>query len=303
MILVTGVSGVLGTALLAELRQSSEGVVGLRSSDVDLSDPGATLAYFRKHRPRHVIHAAAKVYGLGGNREFPCDVFTQNILISTSVIEAARQSGCEKFVAIGTVAAYPDGLPLPISEQAFWSGPPHASERAYANAKRGMLAHLEAAKMQYGMDYLYAIVTNLFGPHDKFDETHGHVIPSLVSKFHRAARTGEAPAIWGTGRARRDFLFSHDAAAAIILAGQSASGLINIASGTTVPIASVVEALRQVARIPEVHWDSTKPDGQLDRSYDTSLLQALGYKPRYTLEEALRITYEWYAENYPNVRT
>jgi GDP-L-fucose synthase len=303
MILVTGCSGVLGSALLSALRARGDDVLGVRSAELDLTDTQATLAFFKGKSAQVIYHAAARVHGLMGNREFPCDVYTENTRINTNVIEAARLSGCKKIIAISTVAAYPDGLPFPISESAFWNGSPHKSEQAYAHSKRAMLAHLEACKAQYGMDFTYPIVTNLFGPHDKFDEEHGHVIPSLVSKFYRAANTGEPVNVWGTGRAKRDFMFGEDAAAAIILAGERVSGAINIASGQTVPIASVVDYLAKASGVSNVVWDPSKPDGQLDRSYDVSKLAALEFKAKTTLEAAVHATYAWYAENYPNVRS
>lgn len=302
MILVTGCSGVLGQALLAELRLHYENVVGVRQAELDLEDPERTLNYFRQHRPRSVYHAAARVHGLMGNHDFPCDVYTQNIRINTNVVEAARQSDCEKFTAISTVAAYPHGLTLPIKETAFWDGAPHHSERAYAQSKRAMLAHLEACKAQYGLDFLYSIVTNLFGPHDRFDEIHGHVVPSLVSKFYRAAATGSGVQVWGTGGARRDFMFAADAAAAIVLASRTKSGPVNIATGETVAIRNVVDALSEITGITDIVWDPTKPDGQMDRTYDVSHLRELGFRPRLDLTQALRETYEWYVANYPNVR-
>jgi len=303
MILVTGCSGVLGVALLDELRARHEGVIGVRSSEVDLQDWQATHDYFRRTRPETVYHAAAKVYGLRGNEKFPCDVYTHNIRINTNVVEAAREGGCGKFVAVSTVAAYPANLPFPISESSFLNGAPHKAERAYAHSKRSMLAHLDACKAQYGMDFAYPIVTNLFGPHDRFDENYGHVIPSLVSKFYRAARTGGAAEVWGSGKAKRDFMYSKDAAAAIILAGEKHSGPINIASGNTVPIAEVVDYLASASGVAKVEWDSSKPDGQLDRSYDVSAIKALGFVPSMSLQAGVEATYRWYSSNYPNIRS
>jgi GDP-L-fucose synthase len=297
MILVTGCSGVLGQALLAELKLHHDDVVGVRQAELPLDDWEATRDYLRRHRPKQVFHAAARVHGIMGNHDFPCDVYTQNVRINTNVIEAARQSGCEKFTGVSTVAAYPFNLPFPIQEAAFWDGPPHHSERAYAHSKRAMLAHLEACQAQYGLDFLYPIVTNLFGPHDRFDEQHGHVVPSLISKFHRASVEGSEVQVWGAGIAKRDFMFARDAASAIVLASRTTSGPINIATGATVPIRDVVELLSKIAAVPDVKWDASKPDGQLDRSYDVRRLVELGFQPKFTLEEALRITYDWYQKH------
>lgn len=303
MILVTGCSGVLGVALLDELRARHEDVVGIRSAEVDLQSAQATHDYFQRTQPEIVYHAAAKVYGLHGNEKFPCDVYTQNIRINTNVVEAARESGCGKFVAISTVAAYPADLPFPISENSFLNGAPHKAERAYAHSKRSMLAHLDACKAQYGMDFAYPIVTNLFGPDDRFDEKYGHVIPSLVSKFYRAARTGAAAEVWGSGKAKRDFMYSKDAAAAIALVGERHSGTVNIASGNTVAIAEVVEYLATASGVSRIEWDRSKPDGQLDRSYDVSIIKALGFAPKTSLQAGVEATYNWYSSNYPHIRS
>jgi len=303
MILVTGSSGVLGTALTQEIGEHYSDVEAIKSSDVDLRNFDSTLSYFQARRPDIIYHAAARVHGLMGNRMFPNDVYVDNIRINTNVVEAARLSGCQKFIAISTVAAYPDTQKLPIREDFLLEGPPHHSEQAYAHSKRAMLGHLQACQVQYGMNFTYVLLTNLYGLHDRFDEAHGHVIPSLISKFHRAAREGGKVTIWGTGRARRDFLFSSDAASAIRLVGQKASGPINVASGMTVPVSSVVDCLSRISGVSDVAWDDTKPDGQLDRSYDVTRLRELGFHPRVGLEEGLRLTYEWYSRSYPNVRT
>jgi GDP-L-fucose synthase len=302
MILVTGCSGVLGQALLGELHQHYEGVVGIRQTDLALDDWAATLDYFRQHRPRLVFHAAARVHGLMGNHDFPCDIYVQNIRINTNVVEAARQCDCEKITAVSTVAAYAHGLPMPIKETDFWNGAPHYSERAYAQSKRAMLAHLEACKAQYGLDFMYPIVTNLFGPHDRFDEVHGHVVPSLISKFYNSIHAGSPVQVWGTGAAQRDFMFAPDAAKAIVLASRTKSGQVNIATGETVPIRLLVEALSEVTGVTNIEWDASKPDGQLDRTYDVSHLRELGFRPQQSLTEALKLTYDWYVENFAAAR-
>ena len=302
MIVVTGSSGVLGTALLDELRVQGSEVCAVRSSDVDLRDFEATFRFFSERRPHTIYHAAARVHGLMGNRMFPCDVYTDNIRINTSVIDAARRVACKRFIAISTVAIYPDTKTFPITEGMVFTGPPHEAEKGYAHSKRAMLGHLEVCKAQYGMDFTYAILTNLFGPNDRFDEVNGHVVPSLISKFYRAAREGGPVTVWGSGLPRRDMLFSKDAAVAIHRAGQQYSGPINIATGVAVPIMDVVECLSRISGVSDVTWDTSKPDGQLERNYDVSRLSGLEFRCRFSLEEGLRRTYEWYAENFPNVR-
>lgn len=302
MILVTGGSGVLGRALIGALIRAGHEVTALASRDVDLRDRSATLEVIKRIAPRQIFHLAAKVHGLGGNSAFQGEMFTDNALININVIDAAHQAGCEKFVGVSTVAIYSSQAPRPTAETSIWDGAPHASERAYGQAKRAMLAQLEAYQAQYDMAFAYPIMTNIYGPHDRFDPVHGHVVPSLVAKFHAAAQCGGHVDVWGTGKAERDFLFADDAAAALVTVGQSGEGPINVATGSTVPIRRVVEVLAEHSGVSDVRWDATKPDGQLERSYDVSRLNGLGFRATTSVEAGLRATYDWYAANYADAR-
>jgi GDP-L-fucose synthase len=196
--------------------------------------------------------------------------------------------GTKKIVAMGSAAIYSDLVTLPMSEDQIWNGPPHYSEAAYAHSKRSMLAQLEAYKDQYGLSFAYGISTNLFGPHDKFDEKFGHVIPSLISKFYKGQAHGESV---------------HDAAFALRLLAEEYEGPINLATGSSVTIRETVDMLQKISGYTgAVEWDSTKPDGQKLREYDISRLRALGFKPRQSFEQALSLTYNWYKENYSRAR-
>lgn len=302
MILVTGTTGLLGTAILGQLSNAGKPYVAASHAVVDLKDYDATLAFFEQHTPTAVIHTAARVHGLMGNKRFPAEVFDDNITININVIRASHATGVKKVVAASTVAAYPGDLVTDIHEDQYLDGPPHAGESAYAHSKRAMLGQLEAYKQQYGMDYAYAILTNLFGPGDRFDTENGHVIPSLVAKFYDAAQAGGSVPVWGKGRARRDFLYCEDAAAALIHMVDHGDGRVNVATGTTLPIARVVDILTDVSGVSDIIWEHDKPEGQLDRSYDVSRLRDIGFTHSWSLEDGLRTTYEWYTENYPNVR-
>ena len=302
MILVTGASGVLGQALVRRLRAEGQDITIVNSRDGDLREASFVTDLFARLRPKLVYHLAAKVHGLGGNTSFPGQMFTDNIRINVNVIDAARNAGCEKIVTASTVAIYSSEAPKPISENAIWSGPPHNSERAYGHAKRAMLAQLEAYAAEYGLRFAYPILTNIYGPHDRFDIVHGHVIPSLIAKFHAAATSGGSVTVWGTGRAMRDFLYADDAALALVRIAEGFDGPINVATGDVVPIRAVVDALSQISGVSDVHWDSTKPDGQLERLYDVSKLEALGFAPQMPIRDGLRRTYDWYAANFPEVR-
>lgn len=301
--LVTGASGLMGKALVEELRSQGSPVVGLTSRDVDLTDFEATRALFERHQPDIVYHLAARVSGIMGNLRAQGQAYLDNVRMNTNAIEAARLAGARKVVAMGSAAIYSDMVRLPMQEEEVWIGPPHASEAGYAHAKRAMLAQLETYRDQWGLDFAYCISTNLFGPHDKFDEQHGHVIPSLISKFHRAVRDGSSVTVWGTGTPRRDFLYVKDAAAAMRMIGEAFSGPVNLATGNAVSISEAVELIRDVSGYrQEVVWDRTKPDGQKLRAYDVSKLRALGFQPRFTLREALAETYQWFDAHATAVR-
>jgi len=303
-IIVTGAGGVIGTALVSELRaNTNRKVIALTRRDVDLTDFAATVALFQSHRPTIVYHLAARVHGIMGNMSAQGQAYLDNVRINTTTVEAARLAGARKVVAMGSSAIYSDIAKLPMLEEDIWFGPPHGSEYGYAHAKRGMLAHLQTYQVQYGLDYAYCVSTNLFGPHDRFDEQHGHVIPSLISKFYRAARDGGPVTVWGTGMARRDFLYAADAARAVHQIGEAFTGPINVASGVNISIQETADLIREVSGRPiEIQWDRTKPDGQRLRDYDLSKLKSLGFQPKFSLEEALRMTYNWYAENVSTAR-
>lgn len=303
-VLVTGASGLLGTALVAELRAAGHGdVIAPSSRDVDLTDLHATMACFQAARPTIVYHLAARVYGIMGNMRRQGLSYYDNVCINTNVIEASRVCGARKVVAMGSAAIYSDGVPLPMREEDIWLGPPHASEAGYAHAKRGMLAHLAAYRDQYDLDYAYCVSTNLFGPDDRFDEENGHVLPSLLSKFCRAVRDKSDVVVWGTGKATRDFLYSKDAARAMRMAGEQVSGPINLATGLPISIEEVVGLLQEVSGFSgTIRWDRSKPDGQRLRDYDISKLKALGFQPRYSLREALAETYAWLEAHANNAR-
>ncbi|QUN69218.1 GDP-L-fucose synthase [Pseudomonas asiatica] len=303
-ILITGASGVIGQALLQELAKAGySNVVAPSSKDADLRDEAQANALLEEVRPAVVYHLAARVYGIMGNMQNKAQAFLENTRINTNLIEASQRVGVKKIVAMGSSAIYSDSVTLPMSEDQVWCGPPHHSEAPYAHSKRAMLAQLEAYRDQYGMEFAFCISTNLYGPHDKFDEKWGHVIPSLISKFHKAIQQGESVPVWGTGSARRDFLFNEDAARAMRLIGEQAVGAINLATGTSQTIRETVECIKKVSGFTgDIVWDSSKPDGQHLRDYDISKLQEVGFKPEYSLEAGLAKTYHWFKENPGQVR-
>ena len=299
-ILITGASGLVGTALVDELQK--EGYTNLclpTRNHCDLTNYQAVKGFFMKERPDIVFHNAAAVFGIGGNAKNRGKIFFDNILMNTHVIEASHLCGAKKIIAMGTVAAYPDPKSEPVKEDQIWDGPPHLSESSYGHAKRAMLAQLLAYQENYGLDFSYVISTNLYGQNDKFDTQLGHVIPSLIHKFYKAKKQGSDVVIWGDGTAARDFLYSKDMARALILIMNHFSGPINVASGKKSMILNVVEILMDYFDMRgQLHWDTRMPNGRQFYQVDLARLQSIGFEPLYSLQEGLLETLEWFSSIY-----
>jgi GDP-L-fucose synthase len=304
-IVVTGAGGLVGTALLALLAERGfTNILSPRSAEVDLRDPVATTAYFAKTSPAYVYHLAAKVYGILGNMENKGLSYFENVMINTNVIEACRTAKVSKIVAMGSGAVYPYPPPHKLLEEDdIWSGKPHPSEDSYAHSKRAMLAQLVAYKEQYGMDFVFAVSGNLYGPNDKFDIEHGHVTPALVAKFHAAREAGTLVSVWGDGSSVRDFTYSADAALALLTVMEKGQGSINIGSGDIRPVRDIVDMLAEITGMSgSVVWDATKPNGQEFRAYRLDRLMSLGFTPQVNLRDGLEMTFRWYSNNLPSIR-
>jgi len=304
-ILITGGSGLAGINLREYLQsQGFAETLAPTSAECDLTDRQAVLDYFERNQPDYVFHMAGFVRGIMGNMRNQGEAYLKNTLINTHVIDACHQAGVKKVVAMGTAAMYPDPEPgVPLAEPDVWKGPPHPSEYGYAQAKRGMLAQLQAYENSYGMPYSFAFCTNLYGPHDRFNTETGHVIPSLVKKFHDAIRAKTPVTVWGDGSAHRDFLYIKDAARALHTIMDNVTGPVNLASGKAQKIRDVVNILAAYTGMKEqIVWDTSKPNGYILRAYDVSRLHAAGFACHYTLEQALHETYDWYASHSNTVR-
>jgi GDP-L-fucose synthase len=300
-ILITGGNGLVGSALVAELKnQGYKNLIALTRQCCDLTNFGAVKVIFQTLKPDVVFHMAASVFGIGGNAKNPATIFLDNILMNTHVIEASRQMEVEKIIAMGTIAAYPeDPKIIPIKEENIWDGPPHSSERSYGHAKRAMLAQLLAYQENYGLDFSYIISTNLYGTFDKFDAQQGHVIPSLIRKFYEAKKSNSDVIIWGDGYAVRDFLYSKDMARALILVMNKHTGPINIASGSKTMIKEVVSFLSDYFEMNDrVSWDSNMPNGRKFYEIDLNNMKSIGFNPIYTIQKGLQETVEWFSLNY-----
>jgi len=304
-ILVTGGRGLVGQALRARLQQMDVEVFAPGSNEYDLTSTEQTDAMFERFRPDLVFHMAARVYGIMGNMNNKGLSIYDNVMINTNVIESSRKVGVRKIVAMGSGCVYPYPPPAEhLTEDMIFQGAPHHSEDSYAHSKRLLYSMLEAYKAQYDMDYVFVISGNLFGPHDSFDIENGHVTPSLVHKFYMAAKNGTKITPWGTGKARRDFTFSSDVAEALVTMMEGGQGAMNMGSGNVHAIREIIESLAEISGIGmgRVEFDTSKPDGQEYRYYDVSKLFALGFRPKVSLHEGLKQTYDWFAENYVSAR-
>jgi len=304
-IMITGSGGLVGRALKEELiRLGYTNVIAPTSKECDLTDLKATLNFFKNTEPKYVFHSAAAVYGIMGNMENKGISFLNNTLINTHVIEACRVVNVKKIVAMGTGCVYPYPPPsLPLTEDLIWQGAPHHSEDSYAHAKRAMLAQLNAYHESYNLNYAFVISGNLYGPQDKFDIHHGHVIPSLVRKFYEAKQNNTPVNVWGDGSARRDFLFSEDTSKALILIMHKINGVVNMGSNVINSIKDIVDILAHHTGMEgKIVWDASKPNGQEYRAYDLQKLFSAGFSPTVTLSDGVRLTYDWYKLNAAEAR-
>jgi GDP-L-fucose synthase len=297
---VTGANGLAGSAVVEHLRANEfTCVMQCTRDEADLRDHQSTWKLFQQARPEYVFHAAATVYGLGGNMAFQAKSILDNTLINTAVIDAAHTCGSvKKITVMGTNAAYPWPTPLPFKEENLYNGRPDAGEFGYGHAKRHMLAMLEAYHESYGLEYCYIVSGNLYGPRDRFNTETGHVLPSLIRKFYDAASFGGNVEIWGDGSATRDFLYSKDLARVVqlLMSEDIKSGPINIGYGYPHSIKDIVSYLCAISGVPadRIRYDATKPNGRLDCFADLSRLGALGFTPNYDIWTGLQETWDWF---------
>jgi len=296
-IIVTGSAGFIGNAVVSELReQGYKNIIALTRRHVDLLDSKETDRVFTELRPSKVIHCAGLVYGILGNMNNKAMSYYENCLINTNVVQASHSCGVKKIVGIGTGAVYPDlGSAEPLVEADIFNGRPHHSENSYAHAKRGMLAMLESYGESFGMSWAFPILCNVYGPKDNFDEVNGHVVASLIHKFYEKSLVHESVEVWGTGTAKRDFMYVGDVARAIVYILESFEGAINVGSGEISTIADVVDHISSAANMPKAfYWNPNKPNGQDCRMYNLTKLSSIGFKPKYDLQAGISKTWSWY---------
>jgi GDP-L-fucose synthase len=299
-VVVTGGAGFLGSYVIEELRRRGATEIFVpRSKDYDLVDMAAVKALYRDARPTLVLHLAARVGGIGANRENPGKFFYDNLMMGVQLIEAGRHAGLKKLVALGTICAYPKFCPVPFKEEDLWNGYPEETNAPYGIAKKALLVQSEAYRQQYGTSSVVLFPVNLYGPRDNFDLRTSHVIPALIRKCVEARERGDRKIVaWGTGAASREFLHARDAAEGILAAAEryDKSEAVNLGAGFEITIRDLVSLVARLCRFEgEIAWDATKPDGQPRRMLDTSkALREFGWKARIPFEEGLRETVEWF---------
>ena len=300
-ILITGSAGFLGSHLVAHLKKHGYRRLILPSrKDCDLTQKSEIRRLFGRARPDRVIHLAARVGGIGANQQNPGLFFYENLIMGVELMEEARRAGVEKFIGIGTVCSYPKFTPVPFKESSFWNGYPEETNAPYGLAKKMLLVQSQAYRTQYGLNAVYLIPVNMYGPGDNFNPGSSHVIPALIRKFLEAKASGaDRIIVWGDGTASREFLYVEDCAEAIRLAMEcyDKPDPVNIGTGREITIKALAALLKQMTGFRgRVFWDPSKPNGQPRRRLDVSRARKeFGFKARTPFEAGLRRTVRWYA--------
>jgi GDP-L-fucose synthase len=304
---VTGGAGFLGSCVVEVLRRrGAERVFVPRQAEYDLREKEAILQMLQDARPDLVIHLAATVGGIGANRAHQAEFFYNNLMMGAQLFHEAWRAGVGKFVAIGTVCAYPKFTPVPFREEDLWNGYPEETNAPYGLAKKMLLVQGQAYRQQYGFNSIFLLPVNLYGPGDNFDPDSSHVIPALIRKCVEARERGDPSTgsgqahivAWGDGSPTREFLYVEDAAEGIVLASERYDGdqPVNIGSAFEISIKDLVETIARLTGFGgEIRWDISKPNGQPRRKLDTSRAERLfGFRSHTPFEAGLRRTIEWY---------
>lgn len=301
-IYISGHSGLVGTALLKELKkQGYTNIVTRSHKELDLLNQQATLNFFEQEKPEYVFHLAAKVGGIVGNKTYPADFTYENTVINFNVIHSAHEVKVKKLLNFGSICIYPVKAEIPVREDSLLTGPLEYTNEGYAISKIASLMLCKKYKEQYGDNFISVMPANLYGPNDNFHPQNAHVIPMLMDRFHKAKIDGlNEVIVWGTGTPTRDFLYSEDLAEGLVMLMEKYDNLehINIGPGYETSIKELAETMKEVVGFEgELVFDTSKPDGTPRRYLDTAKVNSLGWKARTSLKEGLEKMYRWYLEN------
>ncbi len=300
---VTGGAGFLGSFVQAELRARGAAQIFVPQIEhYDLTRPEDLQRMLEESQPDVIIHLAALAGGIGANRARPAEFFYKNLMMGVPLMHAAWERGVQKFVAIGTICAYPKFTPLPFKEENLWDGYPEETNAPYGLAKKMLLVQAQAYRAQYGFNAIYLLPVNLYGPGDNFNLETSHVIPALIRKMVEAQQGGERQVVlWGDGSPTREFFYAGDCARGIVLAAERYNGAepVNLGSGMEISIKDLAELVARLTGFAgEIVWDTSKPNGQPRRALDVSRARDyFGFEAEMSFEQGLRRTIEWFKEN------
>ncbi len=306
-IYVAGHRGLVGSAIWRTLEARGFGnLVGQSSSELDLTDRHAVFRFIGDVRPSVIVLAAAKVGGIKANNDFPADFLSENVQIQTNVLDAATAIRTPRLLFLGSSCIYPKFAPQPIAESALLTGHLEATNDAYAIAKIAGILHVQAVRRQYGLPWISAMPTNLYGPRDNFSPTGSHVLPALIRRYDQALADGASIVTnWGTGAPRREFLHVDDMADACIhlLERYDGPSQVNVGTGRDITISALADIVADAVGFQgDTHWDTSQPDGTPQKLLDVGLLRSTGWEPKVSLREGIRSTVEWYRANRADVR-
>jgi len=298
-VFIAGHRGLVGSAILRKL--ASEGyqnILTRTSKELDLTIQNNVYRFFEKNRPEYVFLAAAKVGGILANSHYPADFIYRNLMIQTNVIHAAYLHGAKKLLFLGSSCIYPRFAPQPMKEEYLMTGELEPTNEPYATAKIAGIRMCQSYNRQYGTHFVSVMPTNLYGQNDNFNLETSHVLPALIRKFHEAVlRKDTHVTLWGTGSPYREFLHVDDLADAclFLMLAYDSNEIINIGTGKDITIRELAEIVKGITGFQgKIVWDITKPDGTPRKLLDTSKIQALGWQPKITLAEGIKLTYDWY---------
>lgn len=299
-ILIMGHTGLAGNAIFSDLHLHFENVFGMSSTELDLRDREKVLRVISELKPNVVINAAAIVGGILANRDSPVRFLSENLQMQTNLIDAAHRANVEKFVFLGSSCIYPRDTPQPITEEQILTSPLEKTNEAYAIAKIAGVKLIDAYNSEFGYNWVSLMPSNLYGPFDTFDKVNGHVIPSLFAKIEQAqSMDKDSVELWGTGSPLREFLHSHDLAAAVrvIIQNPTKYSILNVGSGVNISIKDLASLIAEVVGYKgEIIFNPSFPDGTHEKLMNSSKMRELGWEPTISLEDGLRKTYAWYLE-------